>query len=209
MDVPGTAVSWTTLAKLLRPQGRKGEVLAELLTDFPERFDTGARVFLAKSGFAGPKSGAQAIRVLGHWLPVGRNHGRIVLSFAGIDSISAAEKLAGLEVLVPDSERVELEEDAEYITDLVGCSVFNRAEHIGNVTGVQFAMTPDGGRRLADAAPLLTVETAAGEEVLIPYVTTFLVSLNPERKRIEMALPEGLVELNRAGQKATGRDETA
>ena len=189
--------SWVTLALLLRPQGRKGEVLAELLTDFPQRFGEDARVFLARPGFAGSEHEARAMTVVGHWLPVGRNHGRVVLSFAGVESISAAEELAGLEVLVPESERVELEEDAEYVSDLVGCAVFDGGQRVGEVTGVEFAMTPDGARRLTEAAPLLTVETAEGDEVLIPYVKSFLVRLDPERKRIEMALPEGLVKLNR------------
>ncbi len=189
---------------LLRPQGRKGELLAELLTDFPERFTDEARVFLAKPGFTGVEAEAQAMKVLGHWLPTGRNQGRVVLHFAEVDSISAAEQLAGLEVLVPESERVELEDDAEYVSDLVGCAVFDGTTFVGEVTGVEFAMTPDGARRLTDAAPLLTVEAAKGDEVLIPYVKTFLVALNPERKRIDMALPEGLVELNRVR-----RDEPA
>ena len=184
-------------------------MLAELLTDFPERFDEDARVFLAQPGFAGSEDEARAMSVVSHWLPVGRNHGRVVLTFAGVDSISAAEELAGLEVLVPESERVTLEEDAEYVSDLVGCAVFDGSQRVGEVTGVEFAMTPDGARRLAEAAPLLTVETAEGDEVLIPYVKTFLVALDPERKRIEMALPEGLVELNRVGPKEKPRDEPA
>ncbi len=194
---------------LLRPQGRKGELLAELLTDFPERFTGEARVFLAKSGSAGAEDQAQAMKVLGYWLPTGRNQGRVVLRFAEVDSISAAERLAGFAVLVPESERVELEDDAEYVSDLVGCAVFDGSTLVGKVTGVEFAMSPDGARRLEDAAPLLTVETAEGEEVLIPYVKTFLVALDPEHKRIEMNLPSGLVELNRAGPKQPARDEPA
>ena len=197
-------IAWVTLALLLRPQGRKGEVLAELLTDFPERFGEDARVFLARPGFAGSEHEARAMTVVSHWLPVGRNHGRVVLTFSGVESISAAEELAGFEVLVPESERVELEDDAEYVSDLVGCEVFDGAQRVGEVTGVEFAMSPDGARRLAEAAPLLTVETAEGDEVLIPYVKTFLVTLDSERKRMEMALPEGLVELNRVR-----RDEPA
>ena len=54
------------------------------------------------------------------------------------------------------------------------------------------------GRRLPEAAPLLTVLTDAGDEVLIPYVQAFLVALAPEHKRIDMALPAGLIDLNRA-----------
>lgn len=201
--------SWTVLAHLLRPQGRKGEVLAELLTDFPARFHEHPDVFLAKIDYVGPESEARAIKVLGFWLPVGRNQGRIVLTLEGIDSIEGAESLQGLDVIIPDSDRVALEEDEEYIDDLVDCEVFDLAgaspqRAIGKVTGVDFPTTPDGARRLVDAAPLLTVEAEDGEEILIPYVQSFLVSLSVEEKRIEMRLPVGLLELNTAGSKATG-----
>jgi 16S rRNA processing protein RimM len=184
------------LAHLLRPQGRKGELLSDLLTDFPERF-ADRRVFLAKPGFSGPESAARAISVVHHWLPVGRNQGRIVLSFAGIDSIEKAEGLAGLDVLIPEEERVELAEDEEYVSELVGCTVFDGATAVGVITGVDFPATPDGTRRLSDAAPLLNVQTEAGDEILIPYVQSFLVQLSMEQKRIEMKLPEGLLDLNK------------
>lgn len=196
--------AWTTLAHLLRPQGRKGELLAELLTDFPERFEHGARVFLAPPEFSGPESEARLITVSGHWLPVGRNHGRIVLHFAAIDSIEAAETLTGLDVLVPADERIELDDDAEYISDLLDCEVYavepaqpEAPTRIGRVTAVDFAMSPDGIRRLPDTAPLLTVRTDAGEEILIPYVQSFLLNLDPANHRIDMQLPPGLLDLNR------------
>ena len=205
-------LSWTVLAHLLRPQGRKGEVLAELLTDFPARFTDRPDVFLARPEFAGPESDARSIRVIGHWLPVGRNQGRIVLCFAGIESIELAETLAGLDVIVPTSERVELDADEEYVDDLIDCEVFDLAgstpdEPIGTVTGVDFPATPDGARRLDSAAPLLTVLSRDGDEVLIPYVQNFLVALSTEAKRIEMRLPVGLLELNRTAAART--DEPA
>lgn len=194
-----SSFDWTTLAHLLRPQGRKGEVLAELLTDFPDRFDGGARMFLARPGFAGAPEAAREIAVMSHWLPVGRNHGRVVLTLAGIDSIEKAEELAGLDVLVPADERVELDDDTEYVSDLVDCAVYDGDALVGTVTGVEFPTTADGARRLTDAAPLLTVETESGDEVLIPYVQTFLVAVSTEARRIDMKLPEGLVDLNRSG----------
>jgi 16S rRNA processing protein RimM len=196
---PQTAAAWTVLAHLLRPQGRKGELLAELFTDFPERFEDRNQVFLAKPGFDGLPSAAASMTVVSHWLPVGRNHGRIVLGFKGVDSINLAEPLSGLDVLIPEEARAELDEDAEYISDLIGCIVFNHGVEVGAVTGVEFPATADGSRRLELAAPLLTVETSSGEEVLIPYVKTFLLSLEPANGRIEMSLPEGLLELNRNG----------
>ncbi len=199
---PPEPTLWVVLAMLLRPQGRKGEILAELLTDFPERFSGRPRVFLAPPGFHGDESAARPVEVVAFWLPVGRNQGRIVLHFAGIDSINAAEPLCGLDVVLPAAERRELDDDASYIDDLIGCTLFDvpnpsQCITVGTVQDVHFATTPDGGRRLEDAAPLLSVQTEAGEEVLVPFVKAFLVSLDPARKRIEMSLPPGLLDVNR------------
>ena len=192
-----TTPAWIVLAHLLRPQGRKGEVLAELFTDFPERFEEPTRVFLAPSGFEGEESEARAAEVVAFWLPVGKNEGRIVLQLAGIETISDAEAVAGLDVLVPREERLPLDDDSVYISELIGCTVYDGAMAVGVVEDVQFTTTADGERRLIDAAPLLAVESPAGDEILIPYVKAFLVAVNTESKRIEMKLPEGLVEVNR------------
>ena len=207
--MPDSATSaWTTLAHLLRPQGRKGELLAELLTDFPERFRDTPRVFLARPDFTGTEAEAREVTVTNYWLPVGKNHGRIVLTFPGIDSISLAETLEGLEVIVPSTERVELDDDAEYIDDLLGCTIYDGQHAVGEVTGVDFPTTPDGARRLPEAAPLLTVVTPAGDEVLIPYVQAFIVSIATAEKRIEMNLPPGLLEINSAAtEPEAGEDE--
>jgi 16S rRNA processing protein RimM len=192
-----TTPTWIVLAHLLRPQGRKGELLAELFTDFPERFERPTSVFLAPSGFEGEESEARPAQVVAFWLPVGKNQGRIVLQLAGIETISDAEAVAGLDVLVPREERLPLEDDSVYISELIGCTVYDGATVIGVVDDVQFAMTADGARRLTDAAPLLAVNALAGNEILIPFVKAFLVAVNTESKRIEMKLPEGLVEINR------------
>lgn len=188
---------WTVLAHLLRPQGRRGEILAELLTDFPERFADRTAVFLAAPGFAGSPQDARPVHVTAHWLPVGRNEGRVVLAFAGIDSIEAAEVLSGLDVLIPEEQRVELGADSEYIDDLVGCTVLDGEEPVGTIASVSFSTTPDGTRRLVDVAPLLTVVTMGGDEVLIPYAREFLLEQDVPNRRIRMRLPTGLLDLNR------------
>lgn len=195
---PEPAADWIVLAHLLRPQGRKGELLAELLTDFPDRFDDRTRVFLAKPGFHGSESEARTMTVTNHWLPVGRNHGRIVLTFEAIDSIDKAELLGGLDVIVPASERVELDDDEEYVSDLIGCVVYDAGVAVGSIVDIEFPTSPDGSRRLQGAAPLLTVATDAGDEVLIPYVQSFLVKVDAENKRIDMVLPAGLIDVNRS-----------
>jgi 16S rRNA processing protein RimM len=188
---------WIVLAHLLRPQGRKGELLAELFTDFPERFEDQKRVFLAPPGFDGESSEACAAEVVAFWLPVGKNEGRIVLQFAGIASISDAESIAGQEVIVPGEERMPLDEESAYISELIGCTLYDGAAIVGIVEDVHFPTTADGGRRLVEAAPLLAVKSLEGDEVLIPFAKAFVVAIDTAAKRIDMLLPSGLVDINR------------
>jgi 16S rRNA processing protein RimM len=189
--------SWIVLAHLLRPQGRRGEVLADLLTDFPERFTERPQVFLAKPLFEGDVSQARSAEVVGSWLPVGKNRGRIVLHFAGINSISDAESIAGLDVVVPMEDRLPLEDDSVYVSDIIGCTVYDGITAIGVIEDVQFPTTPDGSARLEEAAPLLEVRSIEGEEVLIPFAKALLKKVDIARKTIEMVLPAGLLEINR------------
>jgi 16S rRNA processing protein RimM len=199
-----SASQWIVLAHILRPQGRKGEVLADLFTDFPERFEDHPQVWLAPPGIADRGTGdaedmkedVKPAEVVSHWLPVGRNAGRIVLHFAGVHTIEQAEQLAGREVVVPLTERVPLESGAAYISDLIGCTVYDHDRALGIVDSVQFPTTPDGTRRLEEAAPLLAITSPEGDEILIPFANAFLLDLNIETKSIRMALPEGLAEIN-------------
>jgi 16S rRNA processing protein RimM len=197
-----TTSQWIVLAQILRPQGRRGEVLADLFTDFPERFDQHPRVWLAPAGFAdqAQASGStQQAEVAAHWLPVGRNAGRIVLHFAGIDTIERAQELAGKEVIVPLSERLPLDEGAAYISDLVGSTVYDGDAALGIVESVQFPTSADGSRRLEEAAPLLTVLSPEGDEILVPFANAFIVAIDVPAKSIRMTLPEGLAAINRVG----------
>src|SRR5215475_2980057 len=160
--------SWIVLARLVRPQGRKGELLAELLTDFPDRFIGREDMFLAPENFRGEPGDSRRVAVTSSWLPVGKNKGRVVLHFAGIDTISDAEAVAGLEVIIPSDHRVPLDEASIYVSDLVGCDLFDNGNEVGEITDVQFPAAP-GGSRLEDAAPLLAVESKGGGEVLVPF----------------------------------------
>jgi 16S rRNA processing protein RimM len=175
-------------------------VLADLFTDFPERFASRPAVWLASGRFAEAETTErhepEPAEVVAHWLPVGRNAGRIVLQFAGVDSISAAEQLAGKEVVVPAEARMPLESGAAYISDLIGCTVYDGGEAVGTVEDVQFATTPDGTRRLEDAAPLLVVQAPDQGEILIPFANEYLVELDSAGKSIRMTLPEGLTKVN-------------
>ncbi len=176
-----------TLARIVRPRGRKGEVAAQILTDFPQRLKQLHEVWLA-----GPDGAERRARVRACWLSPSRG-GQAIFHFEGFDSISDAETLVGLEIQVPLSERTPLPTRQHYVNDLVGCEVWERrasgeaSERLGAVREVQF---PGGG------TPLLAVDTPAGE-LLIPLAEEICVLIDPARRRIEVVLPEGLRELNR------------
>lgn len=169
------------IARLLRPQGRRGEVLAELLTDFPERFTE--RVV---------RVGDEERVVEGYFLPVGRNAGRVVLKFAGVESINEAEALAGKDVTIAAEDRTALGEDESYVSDLVGCTVYDGERAVGEVVDV---VEPTGA-----ASQILMVRDAAGEEHMVPYVKDFVVSVETAERRLKMKLPEGLIGINEKGR---------
>jgi len=110
----------------------------------------------------------------------------LVLRFAGIDSISDAETLAGCELQVPESERGKLDPGWIYVSDLTGCAVFDGESEIGRVHDVRFG---------AGEAPLLVVRAGANEYE-IPFAQAFLIRADLEHKRICMKLPEGMLEVN-------------
>jgi 16S rRNA processing protein RimM len=187
MSTPGPPAnqSWTWLARIRRPQGRRGEVFADILTDFPERFAQRRQLWLvpdAPSATVQPR----AVELVAHWL----HKGGVVLHFSGIDSISDAETLQGLTVAIPQSERAPLGEDEAYIGDLIGCTLVDLAPNppaeIGKISDVD---------RTAGPTPLIVVQTPRGE-ALIPFAKAYLRRLDLENKRVEMALPEGLLDLN-------------
>jgi 16S rRNA processing protein RimM len=117
-----------------------------------------------------------------HWF----HKGRVILKFAGIDSISDAEELAGCEIQVSRDERAPLESDTVYVSDLVGCRVTDRNREIGEVADVTFG---------AGEAPLLIVRTGKTEH-MIPFAQQYLKSVDTPAKRIVMELPDGLLELD-------------
>ena len=112
--------------------------------------------------------------------------GHLVLKFEGIDSISEAEPLIGCELQVPASERSKLEPGWVYVSDLVGCVVFDGDREIGVVQDVQFG---------AGEAPLLIVKAEA-DQYEIPYAEAYLKSTEIGHKKIVMTLPKGMLELN-------------
>jgi 16S rRNA processing protein RimM len=187
------AEQWVWLARIRRTQGRKGEVFADILTDFPEKFAERKRLWLLPT--ARPANAQEAdvpapreVELAAHWL----HKGGVVLHFVGVGSISDAEKLAGLVVAIPVAERAGLGEDEVYIGDLIGCVLVDVAGAEPVVVGAIEDVDTSAG-----PAPLLVVREARGE-VLVPFAQTYLRRMDVEGRRVEMALPEGLVELNQS-----------
>ena len=201
---------WVAVARLMRPQGRRGELLAEPLTDVPGVLAAGSVLRLAAVGAAKPKAGDSAVSIEALWKPSGRNAGRVVLKLQGCNDISAAETLAGHELMVEASALPQLEADNFYVRDLLGCTLWDGEAAVGEIVDVQFAVTPDGRQRLEDAAPLLEVKIEGErkvETVLVPFVRAYLVGVDIAAKRVEMHLPAGMV--NVGGDAASDEGEDA
>jgi 16S rRNA processing protein RimM len=184
------------VARLLRPQGRRGELLAEPLTDLPDILTPGRAVELA----APAKPAATTLSsttVESAWHPTGRNAGRIVLKLTGCDSITDAELLAGRELFLPQSDLPALDPGTWFVSDLLGCTLFDDRSPVGEITGIQYAMAADGRTRLEDAAPLLEVTPPAGpntpEPALVPFIKAWLETVDLDNHRVVMHLPPGLL----------------
>jgi 16S rRNA processing protein RimM len=184
---PDASGEWITLAVVIKTQGRCGEVAVELHTDVPGRFRQEMRLWaLAKDGQR------REVTVEDLW----PHKNFLVLKFQGVETINDAEPLVGAELQLPRSERAKLEPGWTYLSDLVGCTVFDGPREVGEIEDVQFG---------AGEAPLLVVrdkDTDTGKDkgsklpYEIPFADAYIEKLDMERKQVRMKLPEGLLEVN-------------
>ena len=166
-----------TLARVIKTQGRHGEVATEVHSDIPDRFTAGMKLFaLAKDDTR------RELEVEDLW----PHKGLLVLKFSGIDSINDAEPLIGSELQVPHRERAELEPGWTFVSDLVGCTLFDQGREVGRIADVQFG---------AGEAPLLIV-AAQGKQYDIPFAEAFLEAVDVAQKQVRMRLPQGMLEIN-------------
>lgn len=168
---------FVTIARVAKTQGRHGEVAVQVHSDAPDRFHTGLKVFALDE-----KNARREVEV--EDLRPHKDH--LVLKFAGVDSMSDAEELVGCELQVPGGERAPLESGWNYVSDLVGCTVFDRDHELGKIEDVRFG---------TGEAPLLIVRSGR-RELEIPYAEAYLQSADLAAKQIRMILPEGLLELD-------------
>ncbi|MBI1955611.1 MAG: 16S rRNA processing protein RimM [Acidobacteria bacterium] len=177
--------AYFTIARIRKTRGRRGEVAAEILTDFLDRFQAGREFLLSKEGIL------QKGVLEESWL----HKNSAILKFRGVDSIAAAEALVGCWVQLPIPERRQLPPGLVYISDLIGCAVREGNQTLGKVE----AWEETG------AVPLLNVRTPQGE-LLIPFAKEICRSVDVEKKEIQVLLPEGLKELNRKERPSRHRE---
>ena len=191
---------FVTVARVLRARGNKGEVAADLLTDFPDRLKHLSEIFL-DTGSSAPRK----VALRSFW--VDRNHpSQCVFHFDGSNSINDAEKLRGLDVCIPFEQRAVLPSGNYFVTDLIGCSVFELPAAVSAVTSspcsaplapsllgqVRDVYFPGEGQ---PGTPLLAVDTSRGE-LLVPLAQDICAKIDIAARRIEVQLPEGLRDLN-------------
>ncbi len=163
------------IAKIVRTRGLKGEVVADILTDFPKRFELLEDVTAIRNG-----GERLDLKIEKFWF----QNGRVILKFAGYDSIESAETLRDHEICVPESDAVELEDDEFYDWELEGCKV----ETIdGTEIGKVRQLMRTGGTELL-------VIQGDTKEFLIPFAEAICVEVDIESKLIKIDPPEGLLE---------------
>jgi 16S rRNA processing protein RimM len=169
---------FVSIAKIIKSRGNRGEVAAEPLTDFPERF----KALRAKEVALQRENEPPLHLVLeSYWF----HRNRIILKFKGVDSIAEAATLRDYELKVPRDQAVALPNGFYYQFDLLGCTVIDpKGRKYGQVTevlevGSNYLLKVDSGK----------------QEILVPFVEEMLVRIDIGAKELVFSLPDGLVDL--------------
>lgn len=163
-----------SIARISKPRGLRGEVVADILTDFPERFENSREVI-------GIFSGQQREMKIESFF---FQKGRIVLKFAGFDTVESAEALRNVEICIPESDAAELGEGEFFDWHLEGCEVETiDGRKLGSVT----ELLRTGGTEVL-------VVKGSEKDYLVPFAEAICVEVDIENKRIRIDPPEGLLE---------------
>jgi 16S rRNA processing protein RimM len=170
--------SLISIARAVRTRGLKGEIVAELLTDFPDRFHAVDRVI----GLS-PAGQRSSFQLEGFWF----QKDRIILKFAAVDSIEDAQALVGYEFCIPEGDRVPLNENEYYDFELEGCLVCDASgREIGKVQSIL----------KTGATEILEIGTENGASVLVPLAESIVTKIDVSAKQIVIDPPEGLLDLS-------------
>src|SRR5436190_15654041 len=166
-----------TVAHIVKVRGLRGELVADLLTDFPDRFEQLSSLIAIT-----PDGSHRSLQIEEQWF-----HGnRLVLKFAGFDRIEDAKELIGCDLAVPADERIELPEDSFYDWELIGCRVETMS---GAAVGEVREIMRTGG------VELLSIVDPGGKDRLVPMASDIVVEIDKDQKLIRIDPPHGLLEL--------------
>jgi 16S rRNA processing protein RimM len=173
-----SADSLIGIARAVRTRGLKGEIVADLLTDFPERFEAVDRLIAVSANRE-----KSLVELEDFWF----QKDRIILKLAQVDSVEAAQEFIGCEFCIPEAERVPLTENEYYDFELEGCAVRDvSGRDIGKVQRV----LKTGG------AEILEIETGNGATVLVPLAESIVTEIDITGRQIVIDPPDGLLELS-------------
>ncbi|MBC7795661.1 MAG: 16S rRNA processing protein RimM [Pyrinomonadaceae bacterium] len=168
---------FVAIAKTARTRGLRGEIIADVLTDFPKRFETTKNVVALK-----PNGEKLDLKIERFWF----QKNRIILQFAGFDSIEKAETLVNCEICVPETETVTLETDEFFDWEIESCEVQTiDGESLGKVR----ELMRTGGTEL-----LVVFDEKRNRDYLIPFAEKICVEVDVKSKLIKVDLPEGILE---------------
>ena len=163
------------IAKTTKTRGLRGELVADVLTDFPERFDDLENVIAIL-----PNGKQQDLKIENFWF----QKGRVILKFKGFDAIETAETLRNAEICVTEDEAVELGENEFFDWELENCQV-------ETLEGVKIGAVKEILRTGGTEVLIVTGDT---KEYLIPFAETICVEVDIENKLIKIDAPDGLLD---------------
>jgi len=164
------------VARAVRTRGLKGELVAELLTDFPERFES-----LEELIAVSPDGERQTVKLENFWF----QNGRVILKIESFDDVNSAKVFIGFDFAVPEADRVQLEADEYYDWELEGCTV---STVDGDSVGIVSSIMKTGGTEIL-------VVSDSEVERLVPLAASIVKDIDRANKRILIDPPPGLFEL--------------
>ena len=173
------SIIWLTIGKIVAPQGLRGELRVNPISDFPERFIEPGERWLQNQTEEPKKIELRS----GRKIP---GKSIYVVSFEGIKDRTSAELLVGRKVLINADQKPKLKEGEFHLLDLVGLKV--KFSHQGNEIGEIINLKRAGN-------DLLEVKLLTGKKVLIPFVKEIVPKVNLKEGWLTISPPAGLLDL--------------